>query len=38
MKALDLNFIKQTGMADYFKSHIQIVGVNTEAFCFTLYH
>ena len=38
MNSLDLNFIKQTGMVEYFKSHILLLGVGTEALCFTAYH
>ena len=38
MNSLNLNFIKQTGMSEYFKFHISLLGVETEALCFTAYH
>lgn len=38
MKPLNLTFIQETGMAEYFKSHIVMFGVETEALCFTIYH
>ena len=38
LNQLDLNFIKQSGMSDYFKSHLSDLGVETEVLCFTAYH
>ena len=38
LNQLNLNFIKQSGMSDYFKSHLSDLGVETEVLCFTAYH
>ena len=38
LNQLNLGFIKQSGMSDYFKSHISCLGVETEVLCFTAYH
>ena len=38
LNQLSLGFIKQSGMADYFKSHLSDLGVETEILCFAVYH